>query len=135
MNGLVYVLAGAVLWGVAAVFSKVGVAAVGPWAAVAVRSAVFAAIVGGYVLARDRVRVEGRRTLVYAGLAGLSMGVGVVSVRFAYSLYEVSRVVPIQRLSVLVTVLLGVVLLDEGLTPRKTAGIALAVLSFLLLSP
>lgn len=135
MNGILYVIVGAVLWGVAAVVSKISVTVVGPWAAVFVRSLVFATIVIGYVLYRGRVQFERRRPILYATAAGVSMGVGVVCVRFAYSLYEVSRVVPIQRLGVVVTVLLGVTLLDEPVTVRKVSGIVLAIVAVILLSP
>ena len=134
MNGILYVIVGALLWGVAAVFSKVGISAVGPWPAVLVRSVVFATIVLCYVLSRGSVRFERPRPILYAAIAGLATGGAVVSVRFAYSVYEVSRVVPIQRLSVVVTVLLGVTLLGEPLTTRKATGILLAVAAVLLLS-
>jgi len=56
---------------------------------------VFATVVLGYVYFRGNVQFERPRPLLYATVAGVSMGVGVMSVRFAYSLYEVSRVVPI----------------------------------------
>lgn len=135
MNGTGYVVAGAVLWGVAAVVSKVGVSIVGPWAATFVRSVVFAAIVIGYAASRGRVRLEGSRTIGYGTLAGVTMGLAVISIRFAYAVYEVSRVVPLVRLSVVVTVLLGITLLDETVTPRKVAGIGCAVVAFVLLSP
>jgi transporter family protein len=135
MSGVLYVIVGAVLWGVAAVASKIGVTAVGPWAAVSVRSLVFATIVLGYVLCGGSVRFERPRPLLYATAAGVSMGVGVVCVRFAYSLYEVSRVVPIQRLSVVVTVLIGITLLNEVVTMRKISDTVLAIIAVLLLSP
>jgi transporter family protein len=135
MRGLSYVVFGAVLWGIAAVFSKLAVVTVGPWTAVFVRSVVFAAIVVGYVLSRGRVQWDGTASLLYGGLAGVAMGTGVISLRFAYSLYDVSRIVPLQRLSVLVTVVVGITLLDESITARKAGGVALAVVAFLLLTP
>jgi len=135
MRGVVSVVAGAVLRGIAAVVSKMGAVAIGPWAAVFVRSLTFVTVVGGYILYRNRTYFDGAGTAVYATLAGVTMGAGVVSVRFAYSFYEVSRVVPIQRLSVVITALLVMTLLEESVTARKVTGVALVVVAFLLLSP
>jgi transporter family protein len=135
ISGLTYVLASTMFWGVAAVFSKVGVGLIGPWSAVLVRSVVFASIVIGYVLWKRNVDVRSSLGSRYGIAAGITMGLAVIAVRFAYSLYDVSRVVPLQRLSILVTVLLGIVVLEERITRRKSAGIGCAMVAFVLLAP
>lgn len=117
MYGILYVIVVAFLSGVVAVFSKATVTAVSLWSTVLVRPIVFVTIVIGYVHYHRWVRFEQGQPTFYATIDGVEMGDDVVSVRFADSLYEESRIVPIQRLSVVVTVLVG------DYAPQRTGGL------------
>lgn len=135
MHGLVWIVLAAVLWGVGDVFSKVAVATASPWLTSLVRSLFFFPIVAGWAIRRGRPNpsVDGA-TLAAAG-AGVVVGVSVVATRFALLSYDVSIVSPVKRLGLLVTVLLGLAVLNESLTARKALGIVAAVGAVLLLAP
>jgi transporter family protein len=133
VNGLVLILAAAVLWGIGSFFSKLAVTTIEPWTAALVRSVVFFPIVGGYVASQTRLTWPSGTSAGYALAAGVLTGVTVLTTRLALTVYDVSVVSPIKRLSLLVTVSLSVVVFSETLTRRKVGGIfaALAALVFL----
>lgn len=134
-KGIFFIILAACLWGVGGFFSKMGVASVGPWKAAFVRSLCFLPVVMGFVLSREHVNISFGRGALYPIAAGMLVGVGIILSRLSLSLYEVSLVAPIQRLSILVTVILSFIVLEEKLTPRKSLGIGLALTSFFFLFP
>jgi len=129
------ILLAAVVWGVGDVFSKVAVETTSPWLTSLARSATFFPIVALYVLRRGRPRTRLDRTTLSAAGAGVLVGVAIVATRFALEFYAVSLVSPLRRLSLLVTVVLSVLVLDETLSTRKVVGIATALAAAVLLSP
>jgi uncharacterized membrane protein len=135
MHGLLMILLAAVVWGVGDIFSKLAVETTSPWLTSLVRSATFFPIVAACVLRQGRPRVRADRATVAAAGAGTLVGVAIVAARFALEHYDVSIVSPIRRLSLLVTVVLSVLVLDETLTTRKAAGIVTALVAALLLAP
>ena len=135
VRGILLIIASAALWGVSDVFSKIAVASASPWLTALVRSLVFFPIVTGWSLRSGRPRTGLDRATLAAGAAGIVVGVSVVATRFALLSYDVSIVSPVKRLGLLVTVLLGIAVLDERLTARKALGIGAAVVAVLLLAP
>jgi transporter family protein len=135
MRGLALVLLAALLWGIGGFLSKLAVASVSPWTAALVRSVVFFPVVAIFVARRAEFRWRLDRTTGYAAVAGLLVGVAIVSVRFALAAFEVSLVEPLRRLSLLVTVGLSVLLLGEALTARKLLGVGAALGAAYLLAP
>lgn len=134
MTGLTLILFAAVLWGIGAFLSKIAVLSINPWATSLVRSLVFFPIVAGYISHRTDITWEADRSTAYACGAGLLAGGTVLSTRLALTVYDVSLVSPIKRLSLLVTVLFALVLLNETLTRRKALGIGAALGALVLLS-
>lgn len=134
-EGMVFIIAASLLWGVGDFFSKLAVTAVGPWSAVFMRSLFFFPIVMGYVLYKEDFTVSVDKDSIYPMLAGVFVALGIIFSRFSLSLYEVSLVKPIQRLSILITVILSIVFLNENMTRRKAVGVGFAVLAFFLLYP
>lgn len=134
-RGIFFVFLAACLWGVGGFFSKMGVTLVGPWIAAFLRSLCFFPVVMGFVLSSKKFNFSFERKALYPITAGILVGLGIILVRLSLSFYEVSLVTPIQRLSILVTVILSFIILREELTPGKSLGIVLALTSFLLLSP
>jgi uncharacterized membrane protein len=134
-RGIALIVAAAALWGVSDVFSKVAVASASPWLTSLVRSLVFFPIVAGWSVRRGRPRTGFDRATLAAAAAGVVVGVSIVATRFALLSYDVSIVSPIKRLGLLVTVVLGIAVLDEHLTVRKAVGIVAAVGAVVLLAP
>lgn len=134
MNGMALVLVAAVLWGVGSLFAKVAVATVDPWTTALVRSAVFFPVVAAFVLRGTDLEWSASKPTAYALGAGVLTGVSVLSTRLALTVFDVSLVSPLKRLSLLVTVGFSVLLLGETLTARKAAGVLAAVGGLLLLS-
>lgn len=134
-KGISLVIIAAFLWGLGGFFSKIAVNSVGPWTSAFIRTIVFFPIVIGYVLSRNEFKLKLERETVYSIGAGLTVGIGVILIRFSLSFYDVSIVKPIQRLSILVTVILSIYILDEKITVKKGLGVALALLAFFFLFP
>lgn len=71
---------------------------------------------------------------LYVYLAGVALMFGVIGFFRALALGPVSIVVPIVGLYIVVSSAIGIVLLNEPLTIKKVAGIALAFVAILLVS-
>jgi len=71
---------------------------------------------------------------IYAYGAGIALTVGIISYYRALAAGPVSVVVPIFGMFIATSSLIGIAVLDEPLTARKVAGIALAVLAIYLTS-
>lgn len=70
----------------------------------------------------------------YMYLAGVLLAVGILAFYHALSLGPVSIVVPIFGLFIVTSSAIGIAFLDEPLTARKVAGIALALVAIYLTS-
>ncbi|MBS3816815.1 MAG: DMT family transporter [Candidatus Thermoplasmatota archaeon] len=134
-SNILLILVAAFLWGIGDFFSKIGVTAIGPWSASFIRSAFFLPIVLVYVLYDRDFDFSFDSASIYPMLAGLFIGLGIILSRLSLSIYEVSLVKPIQRLSILITVILSVVFLGEEIDKVKVVGVGLAVAAFFFLYP
>lgn len=134
-RSVIFVISAALLWGLGGFLSKLGVSSIGPWNAALIRSLFFLPLVQFYVLSREDFEVEFKRVSIYPIAAGLMIGLGIIFVRLSLSFYELSTIKPLQRLSILITVVLGVVILKEKFSIIKGLGIGFAILAFFLLFP
>lgn len=78
--------------------------------------------------------VVGNPRAPYLYLAGLFLTVGILAYYRALSLGPVSVVVPIFGTFLVISSVVGILVLDESLTPRKVAGIGCAMLAVYLVS-
>lgn len=132
-----FAVGSAVFAGLTALFGKLGVAAVNSNFATLVRVGVIAVVVACLVGARREwvpLATVGTRTLLLLGLSGLATGVSWLCYFRALQLAPVSRVAPLDKLSVVVAVLLGAVVLGEPLTGRLLLGVTLILAGSLLLA-
>lgn len=129
------IMASAFLWGIGDFLSKLGVTAIGPWASAFIRSSFFLPIVLAYVLLKKDFTFSFDSDSIYPMMAGIFIGLGIILSRLSLSIYEVSLVKPIQRLGILITVILSVTFLHEGINKVKALGIGMAVLAFFFLYP
>lgn len=95
--------------------------------------ALAAAITLNYFLEGWRISLTGD-ALIYPLLSGISIALGIVLMMYGLRAGEASVVIPIARLSLALTALLGIFILGEAVTLKKMAGIALAVTAIYLLS-
>lgn len=104
--------------------------------AVFLSNAVLLLVVGTVILVRREplrpyLAHPYRRLLV---LMGLLLTVGLLSYYRALALGPVSVVVPIYGLFIVISSAIGVLALEERLTPRKAAGVGCSVLAIILIS-
>ncbi len=132
---LPWALLSAVAAAATAILAKVGVEGVPSSLATAIRTAVvlvFAwAVVGASGQLRELPKV-GSRTLVYLVLSGLATGVSWLAYFQALKLGPASRVAPIDKLSLGLTILLAAAVLGEHVTWKVALGVALMVLGSIL---
>ncbi|HSK33207.1 MAG TPA: EamA family transporter [Propionicimonas sp.] len=126
----VYALGAAVFAALTAVLGKVGISGVESNLGTAIRTTVVLVLAWGIVLATGRKTPRPpvpRRDLTYIGLSGLATGASWLCYFKALQDGPASVVAPIDKLSIVVTVLLAGWLLGERLTRRGWAGLAVIV--------
>ena len=119
-----------------AIFGKIGVEKVDTNLANAIRTVVvvvFAFAIAAGTGAFSQWRELSGRTWLFLVLSGLATGASWLCYYRALQIGEASRVAPVDKLSVVFTVLLAALFLGEALTPRVLAGVALMFVGALLL--
>lgn len=108
-----------------AIFAKVGVRDIDSNLATAIRTTVILLLTWGIVLFSNtfqQVRGVGRSTWVFLIVSGLCTGLSWLFYFKALQLGDVSRVAPIDKLSVVFTILLAFIFLREPVSPRVILG-------------
>lgn len=125
MSWLVWALFAAVFAAATALLSKMGVAHVEPNLATAVRTTVVVVFAWTIALSLGThtglVHID-RRSWLFLGLSGLATGLSWICYFRALAVGPVSRVAPIDKLSVIFVILLAAPLLGEAITGRKLLG-------------
>lgn len=123
-----YALLSALCASLTALFSKLGVRDINSDLATAIRVSFILVLVWGIAFASGAVR-EIRditpRTLGFLVLSAIATGLSWLFYFKALQLGEVSKVAPIDKLSVPLTILLSILLLDEPASPKTLIGGAL----------
>ncbi|NTX09287.1 EamA family transporter [Myxococcus sp. CA056] len=135
MSWWVYALLSALFAALTAVLAKVGVEGVPSTLATALRTCVVLVFAWGISLARGEhaaLPSLSRKTLLFLALSGIATGLSWLAYFRALQLGPASRVAPLDKLSLPLTVLLAVVLLHEPLSWKMGAGVALMVAGALL---
>jgi len=135
MNWIGYALLSAIAAAATAVLAKVGVEGVSSNLATAIRTSVV--LVFAWLIvwgAGDMAGVRGlrTRTVVFLGLSGIATAISWLAYFKALQLAPASRVAPIDKLSLPLTILLAAVLLGEPMSWRVVTGVALIVVGALL---
>lgn len=126
----IYALLSAVFAALTAIFAKIGVRGIDSGLATAIRTTVVLFLSWGMVLATGRthdITAIGRTSWLFLLLSGAATGLSWLCYFKALSLGDVSRVAPVDKLSVAFTILLAFVLLKEPVTPKVLLGGALIV--------
>jgi len=138
MNWIVYAFISAAAAALTAILAKIGVEGVPSTLATAIRTVVIVVFAWMMVLGlgeQSRLATVSRRSLVFLILSGAATGVSWLAYFRALQLGPASKVAPIDKLSLPITILLAVVYLGEPLTWRLGIGVALmAAGAFLTIS-
>jgi len=135
MSWLFYAFVSAAAAAVTAILAKVGVQGVPSTLATAIRTAVVLVFAWLMVAQAGELRlVTGipRRSLLFLGLSGIATGISWLAYFRALQLGPASRVAPIDKLSLPLTVILAMLVLSEKVTWSVALGIALMTIGALV---
>jgi transporter family protein len=134
---MLYAVLSAVFAALTSILAKVGIEGVESNLGTAIRTAVVLLLSWGIVLARGKQKglksLDGREA-VFIALSGIATGASWLCYYYAIQVGEVSVVVPIDKLSILVTVAFSYVVFKEKLTKRAAYGLLLMVTGTLLMA-
>jgi transporter family protein len=135
----VYALLAALFAALTAILAKIGIENVHSNLAVAIRTAVVLVMAWGVVFVTGKhheIVHIGQKSWIFLGLSGAATGVSWLFFYKALQLGDVSKVVPIDKLSVVIAMVLAFLILGEALTVKTiigglliTAGTVLLVLN------
>ena len=118
------------------ILAKIGIGGVNSNLATAIRTVVVLVMSWGMVFltnAQGGIPEISRRSWVFLILSGLATGASWLCYYKALQLGEASKVVPIDKLSVVITMILAALILHEQFTPKSIAGCALIAAGTLLM--
>lgn len=124
----VFALLSAVFAAATSILAKIGISGVNSNLATALRTVVVLVMAWGMVFLTDAqggIGTISRRSWLFLILSGLATGASWLCYFRAVQLGEVSRVAPVDKLSVVLTVLLAAVFLHEKLTVKSLIGAVL----------
>lgn len=134
---ILYAFASALFAGITAILAKVGVKNTDSHLLTALRTIVvliFAWIMVFIVGSQDTISQIGTNTLVFLILSGLATGGSWICYFKALQLGDVNKVVPIDKSSTVLTMLLALIILDEKLTVFKIVGmIGIAIGTYMMI--
>jgi transporter family protein len=120
-----------------AVFGKIGVADIGSDLATLIRTVVILGTATAIVAATGQWQAPGTipgKTWIFLVLSGLATGASWLCYFRALKLGDAARVAPIDKLSVVLVALFGVIFLGERLSGVNWAGVALIAMGAILVA-
>jgi transporter family protein len=133
---LLLALASAVFAALTSILAKIGIDAVNSNLATAIRTAVVLFMSWGMVYitnAQSGIRAISGRSWLFLILSGLATGASWLCYYKALQLGEASKVVPIDKLSIVFTMVLAALILHEQFTPKSILGCLLIAAGTLLM--
>lgn len=133
---MLYAVLAAVFAALTSILAKVGISGVESNLGTAIRTGVVLIMAWIIVLARGKHNQLGsldKRELLFIGLSGLATGVSWLCYYYAIQHGSVSVVVPIDKLSIVVTVLFSYLVFKEKLSKKAFFGLCLMVIGTLLM--
>lgn len=132
----VFAFLSAIFAALTSILAKIGIDGVNSTLATAVRTVVVLAMSWGMVFLTDEqggLAQISRKSWVFLILSGLATGASWLCYYHALQSGEASKVVPIDKLSVLITLILAFVFLHEQLTAKSLIGAALVTAGTLMM--
>ena len=133
---MVFAILSAVFAALTSILSKVGIAGVNSNLATAIRTFVVLVMAWGMVFLTDAQGGIGsisRKSWIFLILSGLATGASWLCYYKALQIGEVSKVVPIDKLSVVITLILAFAFLHEKFTTKSVIGCILITAGTLIM--
>lgn len=133
---LVFALLSAVFAALTSVLAKIGIENVESNLATAIRTVVVLIMAWGMVFltkGQGGISDISRKSWIFLILSGLATGASWLCYYKAIRIGEVSKVVPVDKLSVVITLILAAVFLHERFTPKTLLGAVLITAGTLIL--
>lgn len=124
----VFALLSAVFAALTSILAKVGIEGVNSNLATAIRTVVVVVMAWGMVFltnAQNGISQIGKKSWIFLILSGLATGASWLCYYRALQLGQASKVVPIDKLSIVITLILAFVFLHEDFTMRSLIGCVL----------
>ncbi len=125
---LLFALGSSIFAALTSILAKLGIEGVNSTLATAIRTVVVVVLSWGMVFLTNTqggVTEISRRSWIFLILSGLATGASWLCYYRALQTGEASKVVPIDKLSVVITMILAAVILHEQFTPRSILGCVL----------
>ena len=125
---LILALCSSVFAALCSILAKIGIEGINANLATAIRTAVVLIMSWGMVFltnAQSGIHDISRKSWLFLILSGLATGASWLCYYHALQIGDVSKVVPIDKLSIVITILLAALLLGEALTVKSVIGILL----------
>lgn len=132
----VFALLSALFAALTSILAKIGIDGVNSNLATAIRTVVVLAMAWGMVFvthAQDGISSISRKSWLFLILSGLATGASWLCYYRALQMGPASKVVPVDKLSVLITLVLAFLLLGEKATVKSVVGCALIAAGTLLM--
>ena len=133
---LILALASSVFAALTSILAKIGIDGVNSNLATAIRTFVVLLLSWGMVFltnAQSGIFEISKKSWIFLILSGVATGASWLCYYKALQMGEASKVVPIDKLSVVITMILAAVLLHEQFTPKSIIGCALIAAGTLLM--
>ena len=124
----VFALLSAVFAALTSILAKIGIEGVNSNLATAIRTVVVVLMAWGIVFltnAQGGISGIGKKSWLFLILSGLATGASWLCYYKALQMGEASKVVPVDKLSVVITLVLAFIFLHESFTPKSIAGCVL----------
>ncbi len=122
---LLFAILSAVFAAATAILAKIGIDGVEPNLATAIRTIVVLALAWGMVFltnSADGISSISTRSWIFLILSGLATGASWLCYFYAIKIGDVSKVVPIDKCSLVLTIIFAVIFLGEALTWKTVVG-------------
>lgn len=132
----VFALLSAIFAALTSILAKVGIEGVNSNLATAIRTVVVLLMAWGMVFltnSQSGILQIGRKSWIFLILSGLATGASWLCYYRALQIGEASKVVPIDKLSVVITLVLAFVFLHEQFTPKSLIGCILIGIGTLIM--
>lgn len=133
---MIYAVLAAVFAALTSILAKMGISGVESNLGTAIRTAVVLLMAWGIVLARGKqkqLRAINKKELLFIGLSGIATGASWLCYYYAIQKGDVSVVVPIDKLSIIVTVIFSYFVFKEKLSKKAFLGLSMMVAGTLLM--
>ena len=133
---LLLALASSVFAALTSILAKIGIEGVNSNLATAIRTFVVLIMAWAMVFITNTqggLLQIGRRSWLFLILSGLATGASWLCYYKALQIGEASKVVPIDKLSVVITIVLAAIVLHENITPKSMLGCVLIAIGTLLM--